>query len=559
MSEKIQKILAVVLAVATIATITYFYATGLKELKEAEHQYNLTDKQFVIDHVHIQNSKYGENVYEVKTSEDITPFNMLYQEAVTEKINLLLKNEYTIDHPFMIYNPYGTNKNSMNIYFKTKEKAEVSYTIKTEGLEDFSRTLNNGKENNLTEDHAYQIIGFVVGKKNILQLVLKDENGNILEEKELTIDLSKIKSTVATKIKSKEGVSKEELSDGLFVMFGHDKAYNANNYIYDNFGILRSELVLEGYRSDRIIFTDDAMIYSYKNDGLLKVDRMGRIIEEYSIAGYEMHHDYILDEANENLLILANKKGADTIEDRIISLNLNTGKVKEVIDMKDYMIEFYDKAIKPEVNTYGGDELDWIHLNSLDIIDGRDVILSSRELSAIIYVENIYANPTIKYVITDPSVLKDTSYKELNYQKQGDFVSQAGQHTITYEPIENSDQYYLYMYNNNYQGARTRPKFNWENYPGTGTYEKGNESHYYKYLVDEEKKTYQLVDKVVLPYSSIVSSIEDFDNHYITSSGMSHCFNEYDGDGNLIKEYNYTSKKYAYRIFKYTFNNIWFS
>jgi len=115
------------------------------------------------------------------------------------------------------------------------------------------------------------------------------------------------------------------------------------------------------------------------------------------------------------------------------------------------------------------------------------------------------------------------------------------------------------MYNNNYQGARTRPKFNWENYPGTGTYEKGNESHYYKYLVDEEKKTYQLVDKVVLPYSTIVSSVEDFDNHYITSSGMSHCFNEYDGDGNLIKEYNYTSKKYAYRIFKYTFNNIWFS
>ena len=115
------------------------------------------------------------------------------------------------------------------------------------------------------------------------------------------------------------------------------------------------------------------------------------------------------------------------------------------------------------------------------------------------------------------------------------------------------------MYNNNYQGARTRPEFNWKNYPGTGTYQEGEMSYYYKYLIDEDEKTYELVEKVALPYSSIVSSVEHVSNHYVTSSGMSHCFDEYDHDGKLIQEFQYTSKKYAYRIFKYNFRDIWFS
>ena len=47
------------------------------------------------------------------------------------------------------------------------------------------------------------------------------------------------------------------------------------------------------------------------------------------------------------------------------------------------------------------------------------------------------------------------------------------------------------------------------------------------------------------------------DDNIITSSGMSHCFDEYDTDNNLLKEFKYTSKKYAYRVYKYSFDN-WF-
>ena len=52
--------------------------------------------------------------------------------------------------------------------------------------------------------------------------------------------------------------------------------------------------------------------------------------------------------------------------------------------------------------------------------------------------------------------------------------------------------------------------------------------------------------------------IEYFGDNIVVSSGKDHSFGEYDEDGNLIRQFNYTSKKYAYRAFKYTFGDVWF-
>ena len=176
-----------------------------------------------------------------------------------------------------------------------------------------------------------------------------------------------------------EGNSSEELTDGLYAILGHDKAYNSNIYLFDNAGILRNELVLEGYRGDRIIKTEDALYYSYSKNGILKVNRLGKIEKIYSLGSYEMHHDYVYDETNNQLAILVNKEGKDTIEDEVITLDLETGKIKGRLDMKPLLEEFYQNASRPEKNTYGGEELDWLHLNSLQVL-GKDILLSSRRL-----------------------------------------------------------------------------------------------------------------------------------------------------------------------------------
>ena len=565
-NKKIKNIILGVVILLVVCLVGYLIYVIGSNIYENNMKKNLKDFDWVSEHVEISsNNTYGESIYSVSKHERIDVWNMNYQKAIDEKLNDVINDTYTLEYPFIIYNPYGTNNLGINIYFNTEEDMEISYIVSVgdEDIPNYSNTLNNDVSGNYTKEHAYQIIGLVPGKKNVIDLVGKTKDG---EEITSTIffDATNIKCNSDVKLEVVQGDSKAELEDGLFVLFGLDKAFNANNYIYDNNGILRADLVIDEYRSDRIIFIDGKMYYSYHNNGIGVVNRLGKIEKKYKLDGYIMHHDYVYDEDNNKFLILANSKEEETktIEDLVISLDLETGEVKEVADMKDLLPDIYKEAKMPEsgVNTYGGTGLDWIHLNSLDIIDNGDVVVSARELSTIIYLKDIYNKPSIKYMITDEDVFDDTKYEDLVLEQRGEFVNHAGQHTITYVKDKNlkSYQYYLEMYNNNYGSSVTRDSFPWNEYPGVGTFAEGEKSMYYKYLIDEKRGTYKLVESFDVDYSSIVSSIQDLDRNHVTSSGRSNCYGEYDKNCDLIRKFNYTSKKYAYRVFKYDFDKIWF-
>ena len=125
--------------------------------------------------------------------------------------------------------------------------------------------------------------------------------------------------------------------------------------------MLRSELIVdnENYRTDRILTINDQYVYTYSKKGFVFVNRQGKIERVLDLDGYYMHHDFIYDESTHNLLTLANKNDDDTIEDYVVSLNLETGKTTELINMKDLLPEIYETAYDEDgVNTYGGDGLD---------------------------------------------------------------------------------------------------------------------------------------------------------------------------------------------------------
>ena len=489
---------------------------------------------------HIAFEENDEGVYEVNTintDEDLTIFNLAYQDVIESKIEELKNSdEYSLDNPLIIYNPYGTGSLSYYVYLG-KGYDDLNYTIETDGYADYSHNLGNSGE--------YQLVGFVLGEVNTLTL----SSGS--DEKKINITTPSIKEDVDITLEQTSGESDDDLTDGLYAVLGHDKNYEANVYLYDNNGILRNELVLDDYRADRIIFDDGYMYYPYKSRGIMKVDSLGKIVKMYDLGKYRMHHDMILD--GNKLVILVDEVGSDTKEDVIITLNLDTGEVKEVANMKDLLGELYEKAVLPE----DYETLDWLHLNCLTL-KGDDLILSAREVSTIIYLSDYETNPKVKYLITDESMLEGTSYGDLLYTKIGDFVSQAGQHAVTYIPGESDDEYYLIMFNNNYASIVTRPDFEWTNYPGTGSFNEGETSYYYMYKINEEDKTYELEDSLEIPYSSIVSSVQLLDDNLIVGSGMDNSFGEYDEDGDLIKEFRYEAKKYAYRVFKYSFDN-WFN
>ena len=495
---------------------------------------------------------YSDGIYEVNKDDDTSIFTSDYQDTIEKKIDELKDDgNYTIDNPLIIYNPYGTGSLSYYIYYTSDEDSRLSYKISTDGYDNFERDLSN----DYSLEKEFQLIGFVPGEVNELTLRETNKNNEVLE-KTYEIKTPKLNENIDTQLEVTDGDTEAELSDGLYTVLGHDKNYASNIYIYDNSGVLREEFVLDGYRADRVIFDDDYMYYPYKKRGIVKVNNLGKIVKFYDLGNYAMHHDMVLDD--DKLIILVNQDNTETIEDTVISLDLKSGEVKQLFDMKDLLPEFYETAVNPGENSYGTDTLDWIHINALSVI-GDDVVLSSRELSTIIYVSDFESDPKVKYLITDPSMVEGTSYASLLYEKKGDFVSQAGQHSITYYKDDSlkSGEYYLFMFNNNYGAATTRPDFEWSNYPGVGSYNKGETSYFYEYLVNENDKSYELVKSFRVPYSSIVSSVELMDNdNIVVGSGKDNSFIEYDNEGNLIRRFDYSAKKYAYRVFKYSYDNL---
>lgn len=84
------------------------------------------------------------------------------------------------------------------------------------------------------------------------------------------------------------------------------------------------------------------------------------------------------------------------------------------------------------------------------------------------------------------------------------------------------------------------------------------DSHVYYYLVDENAGTFTLVDSFDLPYSSLVSNAQWRGDSYTVNNGVHQCFEEYDQQGNLIRQYKYTCTANGYRVMKDDFEGYWF-
>lgn len=514
------------------------------------------------------------NVWRISNEKQVSFYNLDYQAEVDKKIKKLIKKESpTESKPVYIINPYGSNTCAVNVYFGSEEPEKVSYTVVSEGVPDFSGNLYNGTQEEYVQEHAYQVIGLLPGRQNTLTLHLEKENGEKTNLEPVQINMPHSDSDIALQIAEViDGDSDAELSNGLFAMLGHDKAWEANTYLYDNEGWLRGEIPLIEYRCDRLEMAGDNLLFSYSDHDLALMDRLGKITRKYKFNDFVMHHDFCYDEETNTTFILVSDKATEKeiVEDVIISIDMETGEVRRLLDFKDIFPEMYEIAVSHYDTTIPEEEreaLDWIHFNTIDVIHGEtgtDLLLSARELSTIVRINNVFEEPEVSYLLSEESVWEETPYVDLVWEKRGDFVSQAGQHTVTYMADDTlpKGQYYIAMYNNNFAWAASRPQFDWSIYPGAGDFagKEGDKSYYYKYLVDENTKSYTLVNSFPVPYSSIVSSVEDMSNgNYVTSSGMSNTFGEYDENGTLIRQYNYDSQKYSYRVFKYDFYDFWFA
>ncbi|MGO1821835.1 MAG: aryl-sulfate sulfotransferase [Ruoffia tabacinasalis] len=485
-------------------------------------------------------------------------------DAAVQKLKSM--HNFSFEDPLFILNPYGTVTNGLYINFNHhNDDATVNYTITTEGHKNdhiFQRSLKNASED--SDLFESQIIGLVPGVDNHIELELVDNSNEVIDTLSFNIQMPKTSSFYPSYLSTQDGDSTRQLSDGLFYLVGTSQ-FNGFTYFFDNEGVLRAEIDTNSYRFDNLLFHEDYIIMANTSTQLIVMNSLGQITQYYDMPGYNMHHDFIIGQEDE-VLILASLNDRKSIrrEDIILSLDLNSGQIKELLDLKDVFGD-YMQVTTPSYNQDGdATDLDWIHINSIEKVDEDAVLLSSRETSTIIKVSNLYDEPKVDYLIGPEPVWMGTDYSNLLLTQKGTFPLHGGQHSLNLSrtSIQSDGEYYVTFFNNNYWRYLTRPDY-------MGHIEEHNSrnfepnpdelSYMYKYLIDESEGTFELIQSFPVPYSSIVSNVDPLPNgNYAINSGKANVFSEYDSKGNLIRSYHYVSGNFAYRAFKDNFTDFWF-
>ena len=481
-----------------------------------------------------------------------------YQDSVKERIEKVkASGDYTEEYMLIEPDPFGTNPLSLYVYFKTDGPARVSYCVSAEDEEIADFSAVPASEERASQEHEFQVMGLVPGMTNTVTFTVAYEDGREETFEYIEEDVS-IAGEEEIRLDTEEVIENADaqLSDGLYVILGNDSDELDYMYYYDNDGILRGEIPLIGYRSHRLLFREGLMYYSISETKIAAMDSLGMVQEVYYLGDYELHHDYVFD-AEGGLLILATDTQSNTVEDQVIRLDPQTGEITGILDLRELFPDYMDNFVDAD-----SEGLDWIHINTLQYLGDETLILSSRETSSIIKISGAFSEPEIEYMIGNSGFWEGTGYEELLLEKDegsSAFPDTGGQHSVTYVEDDSlpEGQYYLYMFNNNFGISESRD-YDWTAVQGIETsMEDGETSYYYKYLVDENEGTYQLVQSFEVPFSAYVSSAQEKEGNIIIDSGMAGVFGEYDTDGNLIREYQMElAKNYIYRVYKYDFSDF---
>lgn len=577
-------IVGVILGVVVLVVAVPLIVLGVSKAFTAQESVVRTDWEFETGDTIGENSQLEVTYAEAELGDGLRAVQLIpddieeegftfYDTAVQQRLAGALdslKNggmNWTATTPLAVLNPFGTAGNELYLYFQTDVATKVSYTIhvEDEDIPDFSAYAADASGQEYTRTHEFQIIGLVPGETNHVTMTISGSWGNARQIVNFTVDMPETRSGYATKLEVTDGSSEMAQAGGLFAMM-RVNGYLGYGFFYDNDGILRYEMVLEGFGLDRMLFDGNEIITCVSSSKLARINGLGQVTQVYDLDGYELHHDIGFG-ADGEVLALAEVAEGETVEDRVLSIDLESGEVTELLDFTQVMAGYFamTRPVTPTDDFFWqAGEWDWIHLNSLQYMAEDDsLIVSSRETSTIIKVANIHSDPTVDWLAGDSRFWTDTPYADLCLTQVGDFVPQYGQHCVELLDRESDGVYTLVIYNNNYWSLNTRDDFELDvaDSVGTDLYGDGSEtSQVYVYRIDENARTFELADSFDVPYSSIVSDGVHCDNsqNWVVNSGVSMVFGEYDPDGVLIREYKYECTMQNYRTFKYDMTGFWF-
>ena len=434
---------------------------------------------------------YFNNLSTAKKELALTPSMRTEQEELEKEFT---SKGYTLDNPNIIVDPYHNSPLTALVIFETEEEVAPKVTIPGEDeLTTYTKTFEKNKV------HYLPILGLYPGKVNKITI----EYGDV--KKTLKIKTEKLPEDfiMPTEIEKDE----DELTNDLYFFTPSSSGYTC---AYDVNGDVRWYLTNKAtWKIDRLenghllVSTERLVNSPYYLTGLYEMDMLGKIYVEYSLPG-GYHHDYY-EMPNGNILVASDDFNNDsgTVEDYIVELDRETGKIVKTIDLKD-ILNMEDGKSENWV------DYDWFHNNSVWYDEKTNSItLSGRHQDAVINID--YDTEKLNWIIGD-STNWSKEYQKYFFTPEGDdFEWQWSQHAAMITP-----EGYVFIFDNGNNKSKNKDEY----VDAEDGYSRG-----VMYKIDTEKMTIKQVfeygkergSEFYSPYISDVDYLAK--DHYIIHSG----------------------------------------
>lgn len=125
-------------------------------------------------------------------------------------------------------------------------------------------------------------------------------------------------------------------------------------------------------------------------------------------------------------MLLATEMNRDdnAVQDQVIKLSTSTGSVTRLVDFGELFADykaFTTHAGTDESDSSSQNRWDWLHCNTIQLLDDGSALFSARETSTMIKVDDLESDPTLDYMLGEPSVWSGTDEASSFLTKDGDF------------------------------------------------------------------------------------------------------------------------------------------
>ena len=144
-------------------------------------------------------------------------------------------------------------------------KPQKNYKQVTQFVVIISQTLNTNTLSGYTTEHEYLLIGAIPNQTNTITVTLTNKQGKVVDTLSWSYNAPSLQGGDQYLTVECDDSNTSSLSNGLYTVLGNDVTEDSEEQaymrLYDNYGIIRSEIPIVSYRSHRILFENNTMYF----------------------------------------------------------------------------------------------------------------------------------------------------------------------------------------------------------------------------------------------------------------------------------------------------------